>query len=115
VTLSTAPEEVHPRLLKRCDHLGLATSLVPRLYEKLTEHITVVPLGRVPLIAHHSPNPRSWQFAVKHGLDRAGAALALLVLAPFVGSPALGLGDSRMADLLPCRAGGPRWQTGSTC
>jgi exopolysaccharide biosynthesis polyprenyl glycosylphosphotransferase len=91
VTFSSAPEEVHLRLLKRCDQLGLATSLVPRLYEKSTEHVTVVPLGGVPLIARHSPNPRSWQFAVKHGLDRAGAALALLVLAPLMGALALGV------------------------
>jgi exopolysaccharide biosynthesis polyprenyl glycosylphosphotransferase len=91
VTFSTAPEEVHLRLLKRCDQLGLATSLVPRLYEKSTEHVTVVPLGGVPLIARHSPNPRSWQFAAKHGLDRAGAFLALLVLAPFMGALALGV------------------------
>ena len=40
VTFSTAPEEVHLRLLKRCDELGIATSLVPRLYEKSTEHVT---------------------------------------------------------------------------
>ena len=71
--------------------IGIATSLVPRLYEKSTEHVTVVPLGGVSLIARHSPNPRSWQFAVKHGLDRAGAALALLVLAPIMGALALGV------------------------
>jgi exopolysaccharide biosynthesis polyprenyl glycosylphosphotransferase len=91
VTFSTAPEEVHLRLLKRCDQIGLATSLVPRLYEKSTEHVTVVPLGGVSLIARHSPDPSSWQFAVKHGLDRAGAALALLVLAPFMGALAIGV------------------------
>jgi exopolysaccharide biosynthesis polyprenyl glycosylphosphotransferase len=91
VTFSTAPEEVHLRLLKRCDQIGLATSLVPRLYEKSTEHVTVVPLGGVSLIARHAPDPRSWQFALKHGLDRAGAALALLVLAPFMGALALGV------------------------
>ena len=91
VAFSTAPEEIHLRSLKRCDQLGLATSFVPRLYEKSTERVTVVPLGGVPLIARHAPNPRSWQFAVKHGLDRAGAALALLVLAPFMGALALGV------------------------
>jgi exopolysaccharide biosynthesis polyprenyl glycosylphosphotransferase len=91
VTFSTAPDEVHLRLLKRCDQLGIATTLVPRLFEKSTEHVTVVPLGGVPLIARHLPNPRSWQFAVKHGLDRAGAALALLFLAPLMGALALGV------------------------
>jgi exopolysaccharide biosynthesis polyprenyl glycosylphosphotransferase len=91
VTFSTAPEKVLLRVLKRCDQLGIATSLVPRLYEKSTEHVTVVPLGGVPLIARHSPNPRSWRFAVKHSLDRAGAALAILVLAPLIGALALGV------------------------
>ena len=91
VTFSTAPEEVHLRLLKRCDEVGLATSLVPRLYEKSTEHVTVVPLGAVSLIARHAPNPRSLQFAVKHCLDRAGAALALLLLAPLMSALALGV------------------------
>jgi exopolysaccharide biosynthesis polyprenyl glycosylphosphotransferase len=91
VTFSTAPDDVLLRLLKRCDELGVATSLVPRLYEKSTEHVTVVPLGGLPLIVRHSPNPRSWPFAVKHVLDRAGAALAILVVAPLVGALALGV------------------------
>jgi len=91
VTFSRAPEEVLLRVLKRCERLGIATSLVPRLYEKSTEHFTVVPLGGVPLIARHSPNPKSWPFAVKHALDRAGAALALLLLAPVMGALALGV------------------------
>lgn len=91
VTFSTAPEKVLLRLLKRCERLGIATSFVPRLYEKSTEHVRVVPLGGVPLIARQSPNPKSWQFAVKHGLDRAGAALALLFLAPILGALALGV------------------------
>ena len=91
VTFSTAPEDVLLRLLKRCERLGIATSLVPRLYEKSTEHFTVVPLGGGPLIARQSPNPKSWPFAVKHALDRAGAALALLLLAPVMGALAVGV------------------------
>jgi exopolysaccharide biosynthesis polyprenyl glycosylphosphotransferase len=91
VTFSTAPEEVHLRLLKRCDELGIANSLVPRLYEKSTEHVTVVPLGGLPLITRHSPNPKSWAFALKHGLDRASAALALLVLSPLLSALAFGV------------------------
>jgi exopolysaccharide biosynthesis polyprenyl glycosylphosphotransferase len=91
VTFSTAPDQVLLRLLKRCDELGIATSLVPRLYEKSTEDVTVVPLGAVPLVARHSPNPKGWRFAVKHSLDRAGAALAILVLAPLMVALALGV------------------------
>ena len=91
VTFSTAPDEVLLRVLKRCERLGIATSHVPRLYEKSTEHVTVIPLGGVPLIARHSPNPKSWPFAVKHSVDRLVAALALLLLAPVMGAVALGV------------------------
>ena len=116
VTFSTAPEEVHLRLLKHCDRAGVATSIVPRLYEKSTEQVTVVPLGGVSLIARHYPNPRNWRFAVKHGLDRAGAALALLVLSALHRRAGpRGLRDPGTADLLPGRARGPRRQDGSRC
>jgi exopolysaccharide biosynthesis polyprenyl glycosylphosphotransferase len=91
VTFSSAPDEVLLHMLKRCDELGIGTSLVPRLYEKSTEQVTVVPLGGVPLIARHPPRPKSWEFAVKHALDRSGAALALLVLSPLMGTLALGV------------------------
>ena len=91
VTSSTAPEEVLDRVLKRCDEMGLATSVVPRPYQRWTEDVTVAPLGGVPLVSRHVPNPRSWGFAVKHGLDRIGAALALLVLAPLMGALAIGV------------------------
>jgi exopolysaccharide biosynthesis polyprenyl glycosylphosphotransferase len=91
VAFSRAPEDVFLRVLKRCERLGIATSVVPRLFEKSTEHLTIVPLGGVPLIARHSPHPKSWPFAVKHALDRAAAALALLLLAPVMGGLALGV------------------------
>ena len=91
LTFSAAPEEVHLRLLKRCDELGIANSLVPRLYEKSTEHVTIVPLGGLPLIARHSPDPKSWAFALKHSFDRLAAAVALLVLSPLMGALALGV------------------------
>ena len=91
VAFSTAPDDVLLRLLKQCERLGLPTSLVPRLYEKSTEHVTVVPLGAVPLVVRQPPNPKSWPFAVKHALDRAGAALALLLLAPVMGTLAVGV------------------------
>jgi exopolysaccharide biosynthesis polyprenyl glycosylphosphotransferase len=91
VTFSAAPEEVHLRLVKRCDELGIPNAFVPRLYEKSTEHVTVIPLVGLPLVARHSPNPKSWAFAVKHGLDRVAAALAVLVLSPLLGALALGV------------------------
>jgi exopolysaccharide biosynthesis polyprenyl glycosylphosphotransferase len=91
VAFSTAPEEVLLRLLKRCERLGIGTSVVPRLYEKSTEHVTVVPLGGVPLVTRRVPDPKSWQFALKHAVDRVGAALAVLLLAPVLAAVACGV------------------------
>jgi exopolysaccharide biosynthesis polyprenyl glycosylphosphotransferase len=82
VTFSTAPTDVLLGVLRRCERLGIRTSSVPRLYERSTEQLTVESIGGIPLLTGHSPRPKSWQFAVKHGLDRVTAGLALIVLSP---------------------------------
>jgi exopolysaccharide biosynthesis polyprenyl glycosylphosphotransferase len=84
VTFSKAPDEVLLRLVERCEQLSVRTSLVPRLYEKVTEKFTVVPLGGLPLIASHPRDPKGWQFAAKHMIDRVGAAFAVVLLAPLM-------------------------------
>jgi len=89
VTFCTASDEVLLPLLKRCDELGVRTSLVPRLPEKATEQCSVVHLGGLPLISSHSPGPKSWQFAVKYAVDRGAAALAFLLLAPLMAALAV--------------------------
>lgn len=89
VTFSTAPNEVLLRLMKRCEQLGVRTSLVPRLYETATEQSTVVPLGGLPLISSNARDPKGLQFSVKHVIDRAGAALALVLLAPVMATLAI--------------------------
>ncbi len=76
VTPSTAQDEVLLGVLKRCEELGVRTSLVPRLYEKATEQSTVVRLGGLPLVSSHAPDPKGWQFAVKYAVDRGAAAVA---------------------------------------
>jgi exopolysaccharide biosynthesis polyprenyl glycosylphosphotransferase len=82
VTFSTAPSEVLLRLARRCDELGISLSLVPRLYERMTERLTVEHVGGLPLLSVRRISPKGWQFAVKHGLDRLLAAVALILLAP---------------------------------
>ena len=89
VAFSTAPTEILLRMLKRCEQLGVRTSFVPRLYEKATERFTIERLGGLPLISSYSPDPKGWQFAVKYAVDRAAAALALVLLSPLLGALAL--------------------------
>ena len=91
IAFSTAPDEVLLRLLKRCERLGIRTSVVPRLYEKSTEHVAVVPLGGLPLITRGAPSPKSWRFSVKHAVDRVVAGVALVLFAPVLGALTLGV------------------------
>ncbi|MCC6223271.1 MAG: sugar transferase [Thermoleophilia bacterium] len=84
VTFSTAPHSVLLRLVKRCDELDIPVSVVPRLFEKVTERVTVEHIGGLPLVTIHPADPKGWQFAVKYATDRAVAALALLLTSPLI-------------------------------
>jgi exopolysaccharide biosynthesis polyprenyl glycosylphosphotransferase len=82
VTFSTAPHSVLLDVLRRCQELGIEVSMVPRFYEKVVGHIGVEYLGGIPLMTAQPTNPRSWQFAVKHAVDRVVAAFLLFLAAP---------------------------------
>jgi exopolysaccharide biosynthesis polyprenyl glycosylphosphotransferase len=90
VTFSTAPSEVLLREIERCEQLGVAVSLVPRLFERVTERLTVDHLGGLPLLSAQRTDPKGWQFAVKYTVDRLVAGLLLLVTLPLFGLLALG-------------------------
>jgi exopolysaccharide biosynthesis polyprenyl glycosylphosphotransferase len=89
VTFSTAPSEVLLREVKRCEELGVGVSLVPRLFESVTERVSVEHIGGLPLLAARKVDPKGRQFAIKHALDRMVALVALLVALPVLGAAAL--------------------------
>jgi exopolysaccharide biosynthesis polyprenyl glycosylphosphotransferase len=89
VTFSTAPNEVLLRLVRRCEELGISVSFVPRLFEKVNGRVTVEHIGGLPIVSAHPANPRGWQFAVKYAVDRAAAALALVIVLPILAGAAL--------------------------
>ena len=90
VTFSTAPSEVLLRAVKRCEELGVSVSLVPRLFEKVTERLSIDHIGGLPLLSARPSNPKGWQFAVKYVVDRVVAGALLLLLAPVLLVLALG-------------------------
>ncbi len=65
-----------------CQELGVEVSIVPRLYENVNERIWVEHIAGLPLYGLRNVDPRSWQFAVKHTLDRVVAVVMLVLLAP---------------------------------
>ena len=82
VTFSTAPSEVLLREIKHCEELGVGVSLVPRLFESVTERLAVEHIGGLPLLTTRKTDPRGWEFALKHVVDRLVAFLLLVLTAP---------------------------------
>jgi exopolysaccharide biosynthesis polyprenyl glycosylphosphotransferase len=94
VTFSTAPSEVLLRLARRCDERGIGLSLVPRLYERMNERLTVEHIGGLPLICARRRDPAGWQFGVKYALDRVVAAITLVTVLPVMAAAGVAVGIS---------------------
>lgn len=84
VAFSSAPDSTVGPLIRRCEELGLEVSVVPRLFENVSDRQWVEHVGGLPLCGLHRVDPRSWEFTLKHAFDRAVAAGLLLVLAPLL-------------------------------
>lgn len=82
VTFSTAPHEVLLGLVRRCRALGLEVSLVPRLFEEISNRVSVEHLGGIALLRVDQIDPRGWQFEVKYALDRVAAAIIVIAISP---------------------------------
>jgi exopolysaccharide biosynthesis polyprenyl glycosylphosphotransferase len=71
-------------LVRQCDELGLQVSLVPRLWESMNIRAALEHIGGMPLFRLHTVQPKGWQFALKHALDRLVAAALILLLSPLL-------------------------------
>jgi exopolysaccharide biosynthesis polyprenyl glycosylphosphotransferase len=76
-------------LVKRCQELGVGVSVVPRLYESVSERGQLDHIGGLALFSPHAVDPRGRQFTAKHAIDRVVALLALIVLSPLLVAIAL--------------------------
>jgi exopolysaccharide biosynthesis polyprenyl glycosylphosphotransferase len=86
IAFSNAPDSTVQPLLRQCDELGLEVSVVPRLFENVSARQWVEHVGGLPLVGLHRVDPKSWQFAIKHAMDRVFAGLLLLTAAPLLGA-----------------------------
>jgi exopolysaccharide biosynthesis polyprenyl glycosylphosphotransferase len=84
VTFSKVPHEVLLAAVRRARELGVAVSILPRLFEIEGERATVERLGSLPLVAIESSDPKGWQFKLKYALERVLAALSLLLALPLL-------------------------------
>jgi exopolysaccharide biosynthesis polyprenyl glycosylphosphotransferase len=84
VTFSTAPHDVLLRLVQRCEDLGVHVAFVPRLFERMSQRLTIDYVGGVPLVVARRPNPKGIQFGIKYAIDRLLAAGLLVLVSPLM-------------------------------
>ena len=81
---TSSPDSMLMPLVRECEARRLEVSLVPRLFESVNVRVNLEHIGGLPLFALRAVDPKGWQFAIKHGLDRIAAGGALLLLSPLL-------------------------------
>ncbi len=84
LAFSGAPDHVMLARVRECERLGVTVSLVPRLFESINHRATLGHVGGVPLLTLREISPKGWQFALKHVLDSALAAVVLILISPLM-------------------------------
>jgi exopolysaccharide biosynthesis polyprenyl glycosylphosphotransferase len=69
-------------IIRSAHRLGIRVWVLPRVHDAIGVHARLEHLGGLPLLVVPPINPRSWQFAVKHTMDRVLSAIGLLLIAP---------------------------------
>lgn len=82
VTFSTAPSDVLVSLVRRCRAMELEVSVVPRLFEEVSNRATVEHLGGLALLRMQQSDPRGWQFEIKYALDRIAGCAGVVAASP---------------------------------
>lgn len=86
---TSGPDSLLMPLVRECEARGLEVSLVPRLFESVNVRVGLEHIGGLPLFGLRAVDPKGWQFAIKHGLDRLVAGVALVALSPVLLAVAL--------------------------
>jgi exopolysaccharide biosynthesis polyprenyl glycosylphosphotransferase len=82
VAFSSVADARVSRLIQHCQELGIEVSVVPRMFDTMNQRAGYETVGGLPLLSFSMVDPKGWQFAIKYALDRAIAAVSLILLAP---------------------------------
>jgi len=82
VAFSSVADARVSRLIQRCQELGVAVSVVPRMFDTINDRVGYDTVGGLPLLSFNAVDLDGLQFAIKHALDRVLAATLLIVLSP---------------------------------
>jgi exopolysaccharide biosynthesis polyprenyl glycosylphosphotransferase len=83
------PDVTLRRLVRICQDRGLTMAVVPRLFDDATNRMVLQHVGGIPVFELRRVDPKGWQFALKHGIDRVVAAILVVLAAPVMGATAL--------------------------
>jgi exopolysaccharide biosynthesis polyprenyl glycosylphosphotransferase len=82
VSFSTSSHQAELDLLRRCQARGVTVSVLPRLFEGVTDDLELERIGGIPIVSVRPSDPQGWQYALKYAFDRIFAALAIVVTSP---------------------------------
>jgi len=89
VTFAGASDARLRPLIRECRELGAQVSVVPRLFDEISNRVTYETLGGLPLLSFHGVSPKGMRFMLKYTSDRLFAAIVLLLLSPLLAVLAL--------------------------
>ena len=84
VSFSTSSHRAELDLLRRCQASGVTVSVLPRLFEGVTDDLELERIGGIPIVSVRASDPQGWQYALKYAFDRVFAAFAILITAPLL-------------------------------
>ena len=88
---SSARHDADLALIRRLEALRVSVSIVPRLFERTPDRVSLERLEGLPVLSIYPTNPRGWQFAVKYTIDRAIALVLIILLSIPLALSALGV------------------------
>lgn len=89
VGFSTSSHRAELDLVRRCQAMNVTVSVLPRLFEGVTDEITLERFGGIPMISVHPADPRGWGYAAKYLSDRLVAPIILLFFIPILAPAAI--------------------------
>src|SRR5919106_152173 len=91
LTFTSSPDSLLTPLVRACHERNIEISLIPRMFESVNLRVQLENVGPFPLFHLNWVDPKGWQFAAKHALDRVGSLLLLVSLLPLLAAVAVAI------------------------
>ncbi|CAN5508430.1 undecaprenyl-phosphate glucose phosphotransferase [soil metagenome] len=82
IAFSPIPDAELISVVRTAHEIGMRVWVVPRFFDAVGARSHLEHVGGLPLLVLPEVDPRGWEFAVKHAMDRTFSALGLLLISP---------------------------------